>query len=146
MTADGDAHATALDRAVGDARARAERIRECVDAMRGAVGTGSAGGGRVQASVDGFGTPTRLHVGPELLTSAQEGTRTRAQRIGELVVEACAAAADDLARRHGGIVASMLPGAAEDLVPGDGPRAPGNDENGAAAAAHDDRGGNAIWH
>jgi len=148
----GASHTGALEIAAADARGQADRIRDCEQRMRAAAGTGRAADGRIEVSVDGFGTPTDLRVGPDLLASPQAeraadvGREQRARRIGELVVEACAAAAADLARRHGEILEQMLPAAAEDQVPGDEPRASGEEDSGAVDAAPDHRGGSTAWH
>lgn len=141
-----------LETAAAKARAQAARIRDCADRMRTASGTASASGGRIEVSVDGFGTPTELHVEPDLVAPPQDeraadsGRERRAARIGDLVVDAYAAAAADLARRHGDLLAQMLPGVAQDEVPAGEPRASGNNDGGFAHAGPDHRGGRTRWH
>lgn len=142
----------ATETAVAAAREQAARIRECADRMRAATGTGSAAGGRIEASVDGFAAPSDLWIGPELVDPAGtvpragSNRRERAGRIGELVAEAFAEAAADLARRQGGILAQALPEAAGDQAVGEQDRSPGRDDSGAVDAAPDYRGGRARWH
>lgn len=81
------------EEAVRRARSALERVRACSEAMRDCAGTGRSADGVAEASVDGLGTPVALRL-------RRGAGGMRGTDVGDSVVEAFSAAAQQVALQH----------------------------------------------